>query len=83
LAAASASEQAASNVQTVASASEQLAASIREISGQVAKSSRIAQGAVTHARHTDEIVRSLATSAEKIGEVVSLINQIAGQTNLL
>ncbi len=83
LAAASASEQAATNVQTVASASEQLASSIREISAQVAKSSRIAQGAVAHARHTDEIVRGLATSAEKIGEVVSLINQIAGQTNLL
>ncbi len=83
LAAASASEQAATNVQTVAAASEQLASSIREISGQVAKSSRIAQGAVAHARHTDEIVRGLATSAEKIGEVVNLINQIAGQTNLL
>lgn len=83
LAAASATEQAAANVQTVASASEELSASIREIAGQVANSSRIASGAVDQARRTDQIVQGLAASAEKIGEVISLINSIAGQTNLL
>ncbi len=83
LAAASATEQAAANVQTVASASEELSASIREIAAQVASSSRIAQGAVAQAQRTDAIVQGLAASAEKIGAVVSLINQIAGQTNLL
>jgi methyl-accepting chemotaxis protein len=83
LAAASATEQAAANVQTVASASEELSASIREIAAQVANSSRIARGAVAQAQRTDAIVRGLAASAEKIGEVVNLINTIAGQTNLL
>ncbi len=83
LSAASATEQAATNVQTVASASEQLAASIREISGQVSSASRVAQEAVTQARDTDRIVQGLATAADRIGEVVSLISQIAGQTNLL
>ncbi len=83
LSAASATEQAATNVQTVASASEQLAASIREISGQVTSASRIAQDAVGQARETDRIVQGLATAADRIGEVVSLISQIAGQTNLL
>ncbi len=83
LAAASATEQAAANVQTVASASEQLAASIREIASQVARSSRIAHGAVAQAQQTDEIVQGLAIAADKIGEVVNLITTIAGQTNLL
>ncbi len=83
LAAASATEQAAANVQTVASASEELAASIREIAGQVARSSQIAHGAVAQAQQTDAIVQGLATAADKIGEVVNLITTIAGQTNLL
>ncbi len=83
LAAASATEQAAANVQTVASASEELAASIREIAAQVATSSQVAQNAVAQAERTDAIVQGLAASANKIGEVIALINTIAGQTNLL
>jgi methyl-accepting chemotaxis protein len=79
----SAAEQASVNVQTVASATEELAASIREITGQVAQSSRIAENAVRNARHTDGVVKALAESARKIGDVVGLINMIAGQTNLL
>ncbi|MFV7878553.1 methyl-accepting chemotaxis protein, partial [Enterococcus faecium] len=69
--------------QTVASASEQLAASIQEIATQVSSASRIAQGAVDQAQTTDRIVQGLAQSAEKIGAVVNLINNIASQTNLL
>ncbi len=83
LTAAAATEQAATNVQTVASASEELAASIREISSQVANASQIAQGAVTEALETDRIVQGLAASADKIGEVIALITNIASQTNLL
>ena len=71
------------NVQNVASAAEELASSIGEIGRQVAESSRIATVAVTEVEHTNESVTSLAISAEKIGEVVNLINDIASQTNLL
>jgi methyl-accepting chemotaxis protein len=80
---ASASEQAASNVQAVAGATEELAASIREIGDRVDQSSAIAGKAVEEAARTDATVRTLATNASKIGEVVQLIQDIASQTNLL
>ena len=80
---AAAAEEASAGVQTVASAAEELTASISEISRQVAQSAKITQKAVTDARHTDSIVRALAQGAQKIGDVVGLITNIAGQTNLL
>ena len=76
-------EAASVNVQTVASAAEQLSASISEIARQVAQSSEIADRAVQDANRTDNIVKTLAGGAQKIGDVVGLISTIAGQTNLL
>ena len=80
---AAASEQAAANVATVAAASEELSASSHEIAAQVSMASEIAKNAAAEAETTDELVRSLAEAAGKIGDVVSLINDIAAQTNLL
>ena len=80
---AAASEQASVNVQTVASATEELAASISEISRQVADSTRIATAAVGEAQRTNTTVAGLQDAAQRIGDVVSLINEIASQTNLL
>jgi methyl-accepting chemotaxis protein len=80
---AEAAEEASAGVQTVASAAEELTASINEISRQVAQSAKMTEKAVSNARRTDTIVQALADGAHKIGEVVSLINSIAGQTNLL
>ncbi|KAF0225412.1 MAG: methyl-accepting chemotaxis [Rhodospirillaceae bacterium] len=76
-------EQATANVQTVASAAEELSASISEISRQVADAANISQQAADETRRTDEMVVALAGSADRIGEVVKLINDIASQTNLL
>ena len=80
---AAAAEQASAGVQTVAAAAEQLTASIHEISRQVAASARMSGKAVEEARRTDGIVRALADGAQRIGQVVELITNIAGQTNLL
>jgi methyl-accepting chemotaxis protein len=80
---ANASEKAASNVETVAAASEEMANSIGEIGRQVQESARIAADAVRDADQTSEKVKRLAQGAQKIGEVVDLINNIASQTNLL
>ena len=80
---ASASEEASTNVQSVASASEQMASSIREISRQVQESAKIAGDAVQQARTTNDRVSELSKAATRIGDVVELINTIAGQTNLL
>src|SRR6185312_11278268 len=80
---AAASEQATSNVQSVASASEELSSSVNEISRQVQESARMASGAVDQARSTTERVSELSKAASRIGDVVELINTIAGQTTLL
>ncbi len=80
---ASASEQTSANVQTVAAATEELSASIQEIGRHVGKSTEISARAVADAQHTDQTVQALAAGAQKIGEVVTLIQSIASQTNLL
>jgi methyl-accepting chemotaxis protein len=80
---AAASEEAATNVQSVASATEELGASVNEISRQVQESARMASEAVNQASKTNDRVSELSKSAARIGDVVDLINTIAGQTNLL
>ncbi|MDO8398204.1 MAG: methyl-accepting chemotaxis protein [Bradyrhizobium sp.] len=80
---AAASEEASTNVQSVASATEEMASSVNEISRQVQESARIAGDAVEQARKTNDRVSELSKAAARIGDVVELINTIAGQTNLL
>ncbi|MDA9546746.1 MULTISPECIES: methyl-accepting chemotaxis protein [unclassified Bradyrhizobium] len=80
---AAASEEASTNVQSVASATEELSSSITEISRQVQESARVAGDAVNQARTTTDRVGELSAAAARIGDVVELINTIAGQTNLL
>jgi methyl-accepting chemotaxis protein len=80
---ASASEEASTNVQSVASATEELSSSVNEISRQVQESARMASDAVGQARGTTDRVSELSKAATRIGDVVELINTIAGQTNLL
>ncbi|MGH6621953.1 MAG: methyl-accepting chemotaxis protein [Alphaproteobacteria bacterium] len=83
VAVAEASDEATANVQTVATAADELSASVSEIGRQVEQSAEIAGRAVEDAKHTDATVQALADSAQKIGEVVVLIQDIASQTNLL
>ncbi|GGE91388.1 methyl-accepting chemotaxis protein [Stappia taiwanensis] len=78
-----ASSEATDNVQTVASAAEELSASIAEISRQVGQTTQVVDQATQGTHATNEKVASLAQAANKIGEVVSLIQAIAEQTNLL
>jgi methyl-accepting chemotaxis protein len=80
---AAASEEASTNVQSVASATEELTSSVNEIGRQVQESARMANEAVDQARKTNDRVGELSKAAARIGDVVELINTIAGQTNLL
>jgi methyl-accepting chemotaxis protein len=80
---AAASEQASVNVQTVASAAEELSASIREIGRQAQSSATVASRASSQASKTTATMEGLSEAADRIGEVVKLINDIAAQTNLL
>jgi methyl-accepting chemotaxis protein len=83
VAAAAGSNEASSNVQTVAAATEELTASIKEISRQIARSSESANRTADLAASSEVRVRELSEVAVRIGDVVKLINSIASQTNLL
>jgi methyl-accepting chemotaxis protein len=75
--AAEASDDASANVRDIASASEQLAVSVNEIERQIAQSHTIAAKAVDEAESTNAAVRALNEAAGRIGDVVSLITDIA------
>ncbi|HVJ52606.1 MAG TPA: HAMP domain-containing methyl-accepting chemotaxis protein [Aliidongia sp.] len=80
---ADAAAEATANVQSVAAATEELTASTAAIAEQVTRAAETAATAVHAAESADAKVRGLADAAQKIGEVVALINGIASQTNLL
>jgi hypothetical protein len=81
--AATASELASGNVQAVAAASEEMVASIHEITRRIADAVDMAEHATRDSGQAAERIQHLSQAAEGIGEVVSLINSIASQTNLL
>lgn len=74
---------ASTNVQTVSAATEQLTASVSEIGRQVADAAEIARRAVTQAESNRSLMDRLDGAAQRIGEVIRLIDGIASQTNLL
>ncbi len=80
---AAAADQASSNVQAVSSAAEELSASISEISRRVEEVARVARAGAEQAAATSAGIRDLDKSAERIGGVVKLIEDIASQVNLL
>ncbi|HMK80380.1 MAG TPA: methyl-accepting chemotaxis protein [Xanthobacteraceae bacterium] len=81
--AAAASEETATNVQTVAAAAEELASSIQEIGRQVEQATRAVRAAGATTERSAAEIQGLAAAGERIGDVVKLITAIAEQTNLL
>jgi methyl-accepting chemotaxis protein len=79
----SATEEATTNVQTVASAAAELSASISEISRQAKSAMDLSETASDTAIAANQDISILAETADKIGEVVEMIRAIAEQTNLL
>jgi methyl-accepting chemotaxis protein len=77
------SNEAAVNVKTAADAARELTESIGEISRQLGQATDLVGLAVGEAQQTNADVASLAQAAQEIGNVVKLIQHIAGQTNLL
>ena len=73
----------AGNVQTVASATTQLEASSREILTQISNSSNLAGIAKMRADEASGRVSSLTDATAQIGNVVGVIQSIAGQTRML
>jgi methyl-accepting chemotaxis protein len=83
VAAAGATEQAASNVSAVASAAEELAASVQEIGRQVRQSAGAVEQAGLRTDRSVAEIEGLAAATQRIDGVLSLIQAIAEQTNLL
>ena len=74
---------ASENVSSAAASAEELTGSIGAIAEQAAKSTEVAQRAVAEAKRTVTTMSDLSSAATRIGEVIGLIQAIAGQTNLL
>ncbi|MGD1885602.1 MAG: methyl-accepting chemotaxis protein [Cohaesibacteraceae bacterium] len=81
--AANASQEASASVDAVAAAAEELAASISEIGRQVEKTKEVVSTAANRANETNHQVEQLSSTADAIGNVIALIQDIAEQTNLL
>jgi len=77
------SNDASANVSLVAGSAEELSASIAEINLQLAQTTELVGTAVNNAKATNGQYAGLVQAAQKIGDVVMLIRNIAGQTNLL
>jgi methyl-accepting chemotaxis protein len=75
--------QTTSNVETVAAATEEISASVTEIGRRVAQASEVSKRAAGDVETTARQILSLADMADRIGEVISMISDIAAQTNLL
>lgn len=82
-AAANAAEYTSRNVNTVASAAEEMSSSVREVANQINRSSHSVKAAVSANQSANQVAAMLGDAANKIGEIVNLIQSIAGQINLL
>ncbi len=71
------------SVQTISAAAEEMSSSIVEISQQIVRTSEISAQAVTEAQQAGKTVEDLVQTSAKIGNIIELIESIAGQTNLL
>ncbi|BAE52358.1 methyl-accepting chemotaxis protein [Paramagnetospirillum magneticum] len=71
------------NVQTVAGATEELEASSREITARIQSSSEHSEAARHRVDEASSSVGTLTEATARIGDVVSLIQAIAGQTRML
>lgn len=75
--------QARNMAANVGATTEELSASINEISAQVARSSQISDAAVRQTQQANTQVENLKVASQEIGDVLSIITNIASQTNLL
>jgi methyl-accepting chemotaxis protein len=80
---AAAANSAHQGVQTMAAATEELVVSIQQISDQIIQSKTAAREAVEEADGAGTTVKALIDAAQRIGQVMDLIQTVASQTNLL
>lgn len=71
------------SINSTAAAAEEMSASVAEINSQIAKAASLARQAVSTTEESNVKVAGLSDAAQRIGDVVNLIQDIARQTNLL
>ncbi|MFQ5480657.1 MAG: bacteriohemerythrin [Thermodesulfobacteriota bacterium] len=72
-----------SNIHTVAAAIEQMSSTVSEITKNTSKAAGISTDATEKAGEAEVLMKELSTSAETVGKVIEVINDIADRTNLL
>ncbi|MEQ8846155.1 methyl-accepting chemotaxis protein [Botrimarina sp.] len=77
------SEQMSANVRSVAAATEEMTTTINEIAKSAEQSANVADQAARLAEISNDRVGGLGASADEIGKVIEVIQDIAEQTNLL
>jgi PAS domain S-box-containing protein len=77
------SNDAFGRVDTASTAAEEMSGSIAEINRQLLRASEVVRAAAQEAQSTNAEIGGLAQAAQKIDDVVKLIQSVAGQTNLL
>jgi methyl-accepting chemotaxis protein len=78
-----ASQEASSSVEHAAAAAREMSTSATEIGRQIDKTNQVVRSAVGKVKATNDEFSGLSNAAQKIGDVINLIQQISGQTNLL
>lgn len=81
--AAEGSVEASASVASVAAGVEELVSTVGEIERQATESSDAGQRAASEADHARETMRALEEASREIGQIVTVINQVASQTRLL
>jgi methyl-accepting chemotaxis protein len=77
------SKENSNNINGVATAIEELSSSVREISSQVTQTADVVKTTVTKTQNASSTADTLNQTTESIGKVITLIEDIAGQINLL
>jgi methyl-accepting chemotaxis protein len=77
------SNEAFGSVDIASTAAGELLKSIAEINRQLASAADVVRAAAIEAQSTNDDIADLAQAAQKIDDVVKLIQSVAGQTNLL
>jgi methyl-accepting chemotaxis protein len=71
------------NVSSVAGAADEMSGSITEISRQLVATAQIVRETAAKAQSASQEIVRLSESAQQIGDIVKLIQNVAGKTNLL
>jgi methyl-accepting chemotaxis protein len=78
-----ASQGVSNSVNRAAAATRHMSGAVAEITNQIGQTTEVVRNAVNTVKVTNDEFSGLSRAAQKIGDVIKLIQEISGQTNLL